>query len=139
MMFSVILPTFNRAKFIKSTVNSVINQNYLNWELIIIDNFSEDNTQQIIEKFKDSRIKYVKYKNNGIIAKSRNYGIKISNGNYLAFLDSDDYWYQDKLSNISNFIKKYSCDFIYHNMHIKYQNSYLKKKLNIHENLIILI
>ena len=129
MMFSVILPTFNRAKFIESAVNSVVNQNYSNWELIIIDNFSEDNTQQIVEKFKDSRIKYVKYKNDGIIAKSRNYGIKISNGNYLAFLDSDDYWYENKLSNILSFIKNYSCDFLYHNMHIKYQNSYLKRKI----------
>ena len=128
-MFSVILPTFNRAKFIESAVNSVVNQNYSNWELIIIDNFSEDNTQQIVEKFKDSRIKYVKYKNDGIIAKSRNYGIKISNGNYLAFLDSDDYWYENKLSNILSFIKNYSCDFLYHNMHIKYQNSYLKRKI----------
>ena len=129
MMFSVILPTYNRAKFIEEAINSVLNQEYSNWELIIIDNFSEDNTQQIVEKFKDSRIKYVKYKNDGIIAKSRNYGIKISNGNYLAFLDSDDYWYENKLSNILSFIKNYSCDFLYHNMHIKYQNSYLKRKI----------
>ena len=128
-MFSVILPTFNRAKFIEKAVNSVVNQNYLNWELIIVDNFSDDNTQQIIKKFKDKRIKYVKFKNNGIIAKSRNYGIKLSNGNYLAFLDSDDWWYENKLSNISNLIKKNSCDLIYHNMHIKYQHSFLKKKI----------
>ena len=60
MMFSVILPTYNRAKFIEGAITSVLNQDYLNWELIVIDNFSKDNTQEIVEKFNDKRIKYVK-------------------------------------------------------------------------------
>ena len=105
MMFSVILPTYNRAKFIEGAITSVLNQDYLNWELIIIDNFSKDNTQEIVEKFNDKRIKYIKYKNNGIIAKSRNYGIKLSKGNYLAFLDSDDWWYSKKLTIMSMKLK----------------------------------
>ena len=129
MMFSVILPTFNREKFVENAITSVVNQDYLNWELIVIDNFSDDNTDQIIKKFSDARIKYVKFKNNGIIAQSRNYGIKISKGNYLAFLDSDDWWYKSKLSTISKFIKKKPYDFIYHNMHINYQGLFLKRKV----------
>ena len=118
MMFSVILPTYNRAKFIEGAINSVLNQDYLNWELIIIDNFSTDNTQTLVEKFNDQRIKYVKYKNNGIIAKARNYGIKLSNGNYLAFLDSDDWWYPKKLTTMADLIKAHPYDCLYHNMHI---------------------
>ena len=129
MMFSVILPTYNRAKFIEGAITSVLNQDYLNWELIIIDNFSKDNTQEIVEKFNDKRIKYIKYKNSGIIAKARNYGIKLSKGNYLAFLDSDDWWYSKKLTIMSNFIRKHSYDCLYHDMHMKYDNSYFKKKM----------
>tara|TARA_B100000787_G_scaffold164922_1_gene148184 strand:+ start:348 stop:1223 length:876 start_codon:yes stop_codon:yes gene_type:complete len=129
MKFSVILPTYNRAKFIEGAINSVLNQDYLNWELIIIDNFSTDNTQTLVEKFNDKRIIYVKYKNYGIIAKARNYGIKLSNGNYLAFLDSDDWWYPNKLTTMADLIKEHPYDCLYHNMHMKYNNSYFKKKM----------
>ena len=136
MMFSVILPTYNRAKFIEEAINSVLNQEYSNWELIIIDNFSKDNTQEIVEKFNDKRIKYVKYKNNGIIAKARNHGIKLSKGSYLAFLDSDDWWYPKKLVTMANFIKEYSYDFLYHDMHMKNDNSYFKSKMKYTRNLL---
>ncbi len=96
-LVSVIMPTYNHAKFIGEAIDSVLNQTYRNLELIIIDNFSEDNTERIVTSYKDDRIKYLKFRNNGVIAASRNYGIKHSHGEYIAFLDSDDMWVKCKL------------------------------------------
>ena len=95
---SIIIPTFNRAKLLARSLRSILNQNYEEWEVIIIDNFSEDNTEQIIRGFKNKKIIYKKFHNNGSIAKSRNEAIKISTGNYIAFLDSDDWWKPYKLT-----------------------------------------
>jgi len=94
---SVIMPTFNHAGFIGKAIDSVFNQTYQNFELIIVDNYSEDDTEKIVTSYKDDRIKYFKFRNNGIIAASRNHGIMKSKGEYIAFLDSDDIWYPDKL------------------------------------------
>ena len=77
---------------LKRAVNSVLDQSFKNWELIVIDNFSKDNTKKMIQNFKNSKIKFFQIKNKGIIARSRNFGIKKSKGEYLAFLDSDDFW-----------------------------------------------
>ena len=75
-------------------------------ELIIIDNYSNDNTEKVVKNFSDERIFYNKFKNDGIIAKSRNYGIDKAKGNFIAFLDSDDWWYSQKLKLVFNCIKK---------------------------------
>jgi glycosyltransferase involved in cell wall biosynthesis len=91
------MPTYNHAQFIENSVKSVINQTYKNWELIIIDNYSKDNTEEIVNFFDNPKIKYIKFRNNGIIAASRNLGIKESVGEWVAFLDSDDVWYPSKL------------------------------------------
>ena len=96
-LVSVIMPTYNHAKFIGKAIESVLNQTYKNFELIIIDNYSEDETGKIAAPYKDDRISYLKFRNNGIIAASRNYGIKHSHGDYIAFLDSDDLWLPEKL------------------------------------------
>ena len=96
-LVSVIMPTYNHAQFIGEAIDSVLNQTYKNLELIIIDNYSKDNTAEIVASYKDDRIKYLKFKNNGIIAASRNYGIRHSQGGYIAFLDSDDIWLPFKL------------------------------------------
>lgn len=96
-LVSVILPTFNHGEFIGQAIESVLGQTYNNFELIIIDNYSEDNTESVVALYKDSRISYLKFRNNGIIAASRNYGIKHSRGEYIAFLDSDDTWHKQKL------------------------------------------
>ena len=85
-LVSIIIPTFNHAKFISKALNSVKNQTYHNWEAIIIDNNSTDKTYKIFDKITDSRIRYLKINNNGIIAKSRNVGIKNANGEWIAFL-----------------------------------------------------
>jgi len=94
---SIIMPTYNHAQFIGEAVDSVLKQSFRNIELIIVDNYSEDNTRQIVESFNDDRIKYYKFPNKGIIAASRNFGIRKSIGQYAAFIDSDDVWFTDKL------------------------------------------
>lgn len=96
-LISVILPTFNHGRFISNAIESILSQTYNNFELIIIDNYSEDNTESVVALYKDNRINYLKFRNNGIIAASRNYGIKHSRGKYIAFLDSDDTWHKQKL------------------------------------------
>jgi len=102
--FSVIIPTYNQGDLLTKAINSVLNQSFKNFEIIVVDNFSEDKTQKIVEGFKSDKIIYEKIHNNGIIAKSRNVGIKISSGKWLAFLDSDDYWYRERLQVVSDFL-----------------------------------
>jgi glycosyltransferase involved in cell wall biosynthesis len=114
---SVIIPTYNRSYCLGKAINSVINQTITNWELIIIDNYSTDNTKELICNFNDSRIKSYQYRNHGIVAASRNKGVDISSGEYIAFLDSDDWWDKRKLEKSLAAIKE-GADFIYHELYI---------------------
>ncbi len=95
-LISIVFPTYTRAKFLPQSINSVINQDYQNWELLIIDNNSTDDTDLVVEKYGDSRVKLYKINNEGLIGKSRNLGIKHSKGEWIAFLDSDDWWFENK-------------------------------------------
>lgn len=112
-LISIVIPTYNHAKFLSKALKSVIDQTYKNWEAIIIDNQSIDETYQVIKKYNHPKINYVKISNNGVISKSRNLGIKISKGEWIAFLDSDDWWTEDKLEVCVNKINK-DVDLIYH-------------------------
>lgn len=94
---SVIMPTYNRANLLKNSIHSVLSQTFKDFEVIIINNYSNDNTLEVINAFNDNRIKIINYKNNGIIAKSRNQGLLHSSGKYIAFLDDDDLWFPEKL------------------------------------------
>lgn len=96
-LVSVIMPTFNQGPFIKDAIESVLIQSYKFIELIVVDNFSTDDTENIIKSLDDDRIIYLKYNNQGVIAAGRNYAVKHSNGEILAFLDSDDIWFPNKL------------------------------------------
>ena len=93
---SVIIPTHNRAHFIADTIQSVLDQTFSDFEIIVVDNESTDNTKQVVDGFKDSRIKYIYQENRGV-ANARNNGIKASSGEYIAFLDSDDMWLPENL------------------------------------------
>lgn len=128
-LVSVIIPTYNHANFLGKALESVVKQTYSNWEAIVIDNHSMDETNQVINKFKDSRIQYFKISNHGIIAKSRNLGINIAKGEWIAFLDSDDWWRKDKLEICFKNIDK-KVDFIYHDLEIIYDKTknYLNRK-----------
>lgn len=96
-LISVVLPTYNRAADLKRAVDSVLNQTYPHFELIIVDDGSTDETIALINEIKDERVSFIKHSVNKGAAASRNTGIKISNGKYIAFLDSDDTWHPEKL------------------------------------------
>ena len=102
--FSVIIPTFNRFDMVQRAINSVLSQTYSNYELIIVDDGSTDETSQIAHIFKD-KIKFIQQENLGVSA-ARNKGIEISAHEYIAFLDSDDLWLPEKLQEHVNFIQK---------------------------------
>ncbi len=101
--FSIIIPTYNRAHVIHRAVQSVINQSFLNWELIIIDDGSKDNTKDVVEQYNDARIKY-HYQKNTERSQARNNGIAFSKGSYICFLDSDDEYCVNHLSVFHSFI-----------------------------------
>lgn len=104
---SIIIPTYNRANSISRSVNSILNQTYKDFEIIVIDDGSTDNTEEIISAISDERVKYYKQKNAGACS-ARNYGIELSRGEYIAFHDSDDIWYPQKLDKEIDILKKYS-------------------------------
>lgn len=95
---SIVIPTYNHARFLSTALQSVQEQTYSDWEAIIVNNYSEDDTIEVVARFNDPRIRLVNYRNNGIIAASRNHGIELAQGEFVAFLDSDDTWYPDKLA-----------------------------------------
>jgi glycosyltransferase involved in cell wall biosynthesis len=91
------MPCFNAEKFIRQSIESVINQTYSNWELIIINDCSNDTSLKIINSYNDKRIKIINNLTNEGVSFSRNQGIKIAKGNFISFLDSDDIWHDDML------------------------------------------
>jgi len=97
-LISIVIPTYNHAQFLKAAIDSVVAQTYGNWQAIIVNNFSNDNTIQIASDFKDERIKLINFSNDGVIAASRNEGIRNATGEFVAFLDSDDIWRPEKLA-----------------------------------------
>lgn len=94
--FSIIIPTFNRDKFISKAIDNVLNQTFDNWELIIIDDGSTDNTRTIVSNYSDARINYF-YQKNQERSAARNHGIKVSKGEWVCFLDSDDIYLPNHL------------------------------------------
>lgn len=96
---SVIIPTYNRAKLLPRAIKSVLNQTYQDFELIVVDDASTDNTEKVVKEFqeKDGRIRYIQYKKNKGGSAARNSGIKAAKGEYIAFQDSDDEWLPEKL------------------------------------------
>ena len=95
---SVVIPTYNHAEFLTGALQSVVNQSFVDWEAIIVNNFSTDNTEEIVKGFNEPRFRLVNFQNNGVIAASRNHGIQLAASSVIAFLDSDDIWYPNKLS-----------------------------------------
>jgi len=90
--FSIIIPTYNRAHILPNTIQSVINQTFSDWELIVVDDGSTDNTKKVVTTLNESRLKYI-YQNNAERSAARNKGIESAKGKYICFLDSDD-WYE---------------------------------------------
>ena len=102
------MPAYNSEKYIAESIKSVLEQTYQNWELIVADDCSTDNTAEIVKKFTDSRIKYIKNNENCGVAITRNNAIKAANGKWIAFLDSDDLWKYNKLEKQIEYVNKNS-------------------------------
>lgn len=112
-LVSVIIPFYKKHQFLKRAIESVLNQTYQKFEIIIIHDDPEDNNFELIEeiKKKDQRILISRNKKNIGAGLSRNVGIDMSSGKYIAFLDADDIWYKDKLSNQIKFMEKNNFEF----------------------------
>ncbi|MBR1592539.1 MAG: glycosyltransferase family 2 protein [Ruminococcus sp.] len=108
-MISVIIPTYNRADRIKLSAESVLKQTYRDIELIIVDDGSDDNTEEVVRSLNDDRVIYIRQKNSGACA-ARNNGILHARGEYIAFQDSDDKWRRDKLEKQLECMKEYNAD-----------------------------
>lgn len=126
-MFSIVVPTYNSEKTIYSSILSILNQNYSDFEVIVVDNNSSDSTRHIVESFDDKRISFHLINNKGMPAISRNYGISIAKFDYIAFCDSDDTWEQNKLDICLDYIEK-GFNFIAHD--VKLSGSIFKSLVN---------
>lgn len=102
---SVVIPTYNRAKYVTETIDSVLSQSYTDYEIIVVDDGSTDNTREALAPYMD-RIRYIHQQNSGVSA-ARNRGIKAARGKWIAFLDSDDIWLPEKLAVQIKDISKY--------------------------------
>ena len=120
---TVIMNVHNGEEFISEAIQSVINQTYKNWELLIWDNLSTDNTFGVISSFQDKRIIYVKSEIFDELYTARNKAIDISNGDLITFLDSDDIWLPNKLEEQSNIMQDNRIDFCYSNFYQINKNS----------------
>lgn len=115
-LVSIITPSYNTAKFIGKTIESVQTQTHRNWELIIVDDCSSDNTDEVVADYlNDDRIKYIKNEKNSGAAISRNRALREAKGKWIAFLDSDDLWLPEKLERQICFMEKNGYHFSYTN------------------------
>ncbi len=123
-LVSIVIPTYNHGHFLKTLLDSLRNQTYPHWEAIIVNNYSQDDTIQIIKDFADPRISLLNFSNNGIIAASRNYGISQAKGDWICFLDSDDWWTPNKLQVCIDRFQE-DVDLIFHDLKIVREQSAL--------------
>ncbi|MFI1744768.1 glycosyltransferase family 2 protein [Thalassobellus sediminis] len=131
-LVSIITPMFNSEAFISETINSVLKQTYKNWELLLIDDNSQDKTLSIVQEYIKNypQIKLLKNDTNQGAAISRNKGIDFAKGDYIAFLDADDLWKPEKLESQIKFMQTENCDVCYSSYElIKENGEFLNKKV----------
>lgn len=115
-LVSIIMPSYNTANYIEASIESVRHQTYENWELLIVDDCSTDNTDEVVRPFlTDGRIHYLKNEQNGGAAISRNRALREAKGKWIAFLDSDDLWLPEKLEKQVSFMEQNGYHFSYTN------------------------
>lgn len=112
-LVSIIMPSYNTGQFIEESIQSVCNQTYTDWELIIVDDCSTDNTDEVVASIHDERIRYLKNEKNSGAAVSRNRALREAKGRWIAFLDSDDLWMPEKLEKQIRFMELNSYAFSY--------------------------
>ncbi len=114
-LVSVVVPSYNHAHFLPRALDSVKRQGWTNWEVLIVDNHSTDDTDKVLQPYLNEQIRLIKIHNHGVIAASRNLGIRQARGEWIAFLDSDDWWTDDKLQS-SMQLALAGADVIYHDL-----------------------
>ena len=107
-MVSILMCTYNREQYLKRAIDSVIAQTYTEWELIIVDDGSTDNTEQLVSSYPDPRIRYIKMDKNRFYCYAANYGLQNCRGDYVAFQNSDDEWLSDKLEKQMRFMEEHT-------------------------------
>lgn len=123
---SIIMPSYNTAQYIAKSIQSVQDQTYTDWELIIVDDCSPDNTDEVVKPFlEDSRIHYLKNEKNSGAAISRNRALREAKGKWIAFLDSDDFWAKNKLEKQVAFMKEHDYAFTYTDYMIQLNGEWL--------------
>ena len=131
MKVSVMVLTYNRSNLLKETIESILNQTFKDFEIIIVDNYSIDNTEEVVKSYNDNRIKYFKNKNYGLIAINKNFAIKQSSGEYIASCDDDDLWFPKKLEKqLTEFEKDESIGLVCSNGFYLYKNDKKRKIFN---------
>ena len=105
-LVSVIMPSWNCGRLIAESISSIQAQTYQNWEIIVVDDCSIDNTESVVKSFNDPRIRYFKNEQNSGAAVSRNWALREAKGRWIAFLDSDDLWHTEKLAKQLAFMKQ---------------------------------
>ncbi len=129
--FSVVISAYNKGKFIAKAIQSVLSQTCPDFELIVVDDGSTDNTKEIINSFSDERIKYYYQHNSGLPACTRNKGMSLSRGKYLALLDGDDFWYKDKLEKCIKVLdENKDTALVCHNEAVIYRDKILRRTSN---------
>ena len=129
-LISVIIPTYNRAEYLKLALKSVLEQTYKNIEIIVADDGSTDNTAEVVADFNDPQIKYFYQKNTGLPAAVRNLGLREASGDYIAFLDSDDMWLPEKLELQVEYLHKHP------KYQLVYSNAWIIDENGVREGLL---
>lgn len=112
-LVSVIMPAYNSSETLAYSIQSVLDQTFPDWELLVIDDCSPEPLKPIVDHFQDARIRYIRLEKNGGVAQARNCGIQAARGRYIAFLDSDDLWLPEKLEKQLQFMQKNGYAFTY--------------------------
>ena len=132
---TVIVPSYNKKPYISKCIKSVINQTFENWNLIIIDDCSNDGTQEVLKQFETSKkVEIILLKKNKGPSFCRNLGLRLTKSEYVAFLDADDFWDLNKLENQINFMKKENTNLSYTDYY-SIRDNILIKKTNLPSNL----
>ncbi len=127
-LVSVVIPTYNRARDLSMALASVVQQTYPHWEALAVDNHSTDETEAMVRGLNDPRIRFLQIRNGGVIAASRNLGIREAAGEFVAFLDSDDFWTADKLERCVACLAG-GADVVYHDMdYVFRRRAYLARR-----------
>lgn len=124
-LVSIVMPAYNSEQYIQESIESVLRQTYTNWELLIVDDCSSDSTADIVRTFQDERIRYIKNEQNGGAAVCRNRALREAKGKWIAFLDSDDRWFPEKLEKQIHFMEANGYKFTYTDYRIQLNGTWL--------------